>query len=195
LYRLHNPALQERLRVPKIYRFDFGSNIESEKKQETIMALQVGDSIPEATMKIMGDKGPQDITTADIFSGKKVVMFAVPGAFTPTCSAAHLPGFVANADKIKAKGVDSVVCISVNDAFVMDAWGKGQNAEELMMVADGNGDLTKAMGVELDGSGFGLGARSIRYSLIAEDGKITTLNLEAGGALEVSSAEAILEAL
>ena len=159
------------------------------------MALQVGDSIPEATMKIMGDKGPQDITTADIFAGKKVVLFAVPGAFTPTCSASHLPGFVANADKIKAKGVDSVVCLSVNDAFVMDAWGKGQNAEELMMVADGNGELTKAMGVELDGSGFGLGTRSVRYSLIAEDGKITTLNLEAGGAFEVSSAEAILEAL
>ena len=102
---------------------------------------------------------------------------------------------MANADKIKAKGVDSVVCVSVNDAFVMNAWGKGQNADEIMMVADGNGEFTKAMGVELDGSGFGLGTRSIRYSLIAEDGKITTLNLEQGGALEVSSAEAILEAL
>ena len=159
------------------------------------MAVQVGDSIPDATMKILGDKGPQDITTSDIFSGKKVVLFAVPGAFTPTCSEAHLPGYVANADKIKAKGVDSVVCVSVNDAFVMDAWGKGQNAEEIMMVADGNGEFTNAMGVELDGSGFGLGTRSIRYSLIAEDGKITTLNLEQGGALEVSSAEAILAAL
>ena len=159
------------------------------------MAVQVGDSIPDATMKILGDKGPQDITTSDIFSGKKVVLFAVPGAFTPTCSEAHLPGYVANADKIKAKGVDSVVCVSVNDAFVMNAWGKGQNADEIMMVADGNGEFTKAMGVELDGSGFGLGTRSIRYSLIAEDGKITTLNLEQGGALEVSSAEAVLEAL
>lgn len=159
------------------------------------MTVQVGDAIPEATLKIMGDQGPQDITTADIFSGKKVVLFAVPGAFTPTCSAAHLPGFVANADKIKAKGVDSIVCVSVNDAFVMDAWGKGQNAEEILMVGDGNGDFTKAMGVELDGSGFGLGTRSIRYSLIAEDGKITALNLEQGGAFEVSSAEVILEAL
>jgi peroxiredoxin len=159
------------------------------------MAVQVGDSIPEATMKIMGEKGPQDITTADIFGGKKVVVFAVPGAFTPTCSAAHLPGFIANADKIKAAGVDSIVCISVNDAFVMDAWGKGQNAEELMMVADGNGDFTQAMGTVLDGSGFGLGTRSARYSLIAEDGKITALNLEQGGGFEVSSAEAILEAL
>ena len=159
------------------------------------MAVNVGDSIPSATMKIMGEKGPQDITTDEMFSGKKVVLFAVPGAFTPTCSAAHLPGFVANADKIKAKGVDSIVCVSVNDAFVMDAWGKGQNAEEIMMVADGNGDFTSAMGVEMDGSGFGLGTRSIRYSLIAEDGKITSLNLEQGGAFEVSSAEKSLEDL
>tara|TARA_B110000438_G_scaffold93071_1_gene92620 strand:+ start:423 stop:902 length:480 start_codon:yes stop_codon:yes gene_type:complete len=159
------------------------------------MGVQVGDSIPEATMNIMGDKGPQQITTADIFSGKKVVLFAVPGAFTPTCSAAHLPGYVANADKIKAAGVDAIVCVSVNDAFVMDAWSKGQNAEEIMMVGDGNGDFTKAMGTVLDGSGFGLGARSTRYSLIAEDGKITALNLEQGGAFEVSSAEAILAAL
>lgn len=159
------------------------------------MVVKVGDSIPEVTMKIMGDKGPQDISTSDIFAGKKVVLFAVPGAYTPTCSEAHLPGFVANADKIKAAGVDSVVCVSVNDAFVMDAWGKVQNAEELMMVADGNGEFTKAMDVELDGSGFGLGTRSSRYSLIAEDGKITTLNLEEGGGFEVSSAEAILDAL
>jgi|TARA_B110000093_G_scaffold164023_1_gene187370 peroxiredoxin len=159
------------------------------------MGVQVGDSIPEATMNIMGDKGPQKITTADIFSGKKVVLFAVPGAFTPTCSAAHLPGYVANADKIKAAGVDAIVCVSVNDAFVMDAWSKGQNAEEIMMVGDGNGDFTKAMGTVLDGSGFGLGTRSTRYSLIAEDGKITALNLEQGGAFEVSSAEAILAAL
>ncbi|MBO6558070.1 MAG: peroxiredoxin [Pseudomonadales bacterium] len=159
------------------------------------MTVQVGDSIPEVTMKIMGDQGPQDISTADIFSGKKVVLFAVPGAFTPTCSAAHLPGFVASADKIKEKGVDAIVCVSVNDAFVMDAWGKGQNAEEIMMVGDGNGEFTKAMGVEMDGSGFGLGTRSIRYSLIAEDGKITALNLEKGGAFEVSSAETIMEAL
>ena len=159
------------------------------------MALQVGDTIPEASMKVMGAKGPQDITTGNIFSGKRVVLFAVPGAFTPTCSAAHLPGFVANADKIKEKGVDTIVCLSVNDAFVMDAWGKAGNAGEIMMVADGNGDFTKAVGMELDGSGFGLGTRSIRYALIAEDGKVTTLNLEKGGAFEVSSAEAILEAL
>ena len=159
------------------------------------MAIQVGDKVPACTMKIMGEQGPADITTEDIFSGKKVVLFAVPGAFTPGCSLTHLPGYVVNADKIKASGVDSIACMAVNDAFVMDAWGKGQNADEIMMVADGNGEFTNAMGVELDGSGFGLGTRSVRYSLIAEDGKITTLNLEQGGALEVSSAEAILEAL
>ncbi|MFP6806275.1 MAG: peroxiredoxin [Pseudomonadales bacterium] len=159
------------------------------------MSISIGDNVPEATMKIMGEKGPQDITTADIFSGKKVVLFALPGAFTPTCSAAHLPGFVVNADKIKEKGVDSIVCLSVNDAFVMNAWGKDKNAEELMMVADGNGDFTKAMGLEMDGSAFGLGSRSQRYAMIVEDGKITALNVEQGPTFEVSSADAILEAL
>lgn len=159
------------------------------------MAVQVGDSIPEATLKIFGEKGPEDVSTADIFGGKKVVLFAVPGAFTPTCSAAHLPGFVANADKIKEKGVDSIVCLSVNDPFVMKAWGEGQNAEEIMMVADADGSFTKAMGVELDLSVAGLGTRSTRYALVAEDGKITALNMEKGGAFEVSSAEQILEAL
>ena len=124
------------------------------------MAIQVGDSIPEVVLKIMGEKGPEDISTSEIFGEKKVVLFAVPGAFTPTCSAAHLPGFVALADKIKAKGVDNIVCVSVNDAFVMDAWGKSQNAEELMMVGDGNGEFSKAVGIEMDGSGFGLGMRS-----------------------------------
>ena len=118
------------------------------------MAVQVGDKIPAVTMKVMGEKGPQDLSTEALFAGKKVVLFAVPGAFTPTCSAAHLPGFVVNADKMKEKGVDSVVCLSVNDAFVMDAWGKDRNAEELIMAADGNGDFTKAMGLEMDGSGF-----------------------------------------
>ena len=144
------------------------------------MTIQVGDSIPEVTLKTMGEKGPQDVTTGDLFGGKKVVMFAVPGAFTPTCSAAHLPSFVANADKMKAKGVDAIVCVSVNDAFVMDAWGKAGNAEDLTMVADGNGELAKALGVEMDGSGFGLGTRSMRYSLIAEDGKV---NLRPGNTM------------
>ena len=159
------------------------------------MTVKVGDKVPSATMKMMGEKGPQDISTADLFGGKKVVLFAVPGAFTPTCSAAHLPGFVVNAGKIKAKGVDAIVCVSVNDAFVMDAWSKDKNAEEIMMVGDGNGDFTEAMGLVLDGSGFGLGKRSQRYAMIVEDGVITTLNVETGPAFELSSAEKILEAL
>ena len=159
------------------------------------MAVQIGDAIPEVNLKILGGQGPQDVSTSEIFAGKKVVLFAVPGAFTPTCGAAHLPGYVANADKIKEKGVDTIVCVSVNDPFVMDAWGKGQNAEAIMMVADPEGELATAMGTKLDGSGFGLGKRSSRYSLVAEDGKITVLNLEQGGAFEVSSAEAMLDAL
>jgi peroxiredoxin len=144
---------------------------------------------------VMGEKGPEDLNIGEFSAGKKVVLFAVPGAFTPTCSAAHLPGFVANADKIKAKGVDAIICLSVNDAFVMKAWGDGQNAEELIMAGDGNGDFTAAMGLTLDGSGFGLGQRSSRYALIADNGIITQLNAEKGGAFEVSSAEAIMEAL
>lgn len=159
------------------------------------MSVQVGDQIPDATLKVLGEKGPADLTTKELFGGKKVVLFAVPGAFTPTCSAAHLPSFVVNADKIKAKGVDAIVCVSVNDAFVMDAWGKDKHAEELIMAADGNGDFAKAMGLTMDGSGFGMGIRSQRYALIAEDGKITALNVEAPGKYEVSSAEAIMEKL
>ena len=159
------------------------------------MAVSVGDQIPNVTIKTMGEKGPEDLNIGEFFAGKKVVLFAVPGAFTPTCSAAHVPGFVVNADKILAKGVDAIVCLSVNDAFVMSAWGQSQNAEALVMAADGNGEFTQAMGLTLDGSGFGLGHRSSRYALIAEDGKITTLNAEQGGAFEVSSAEQILEAL
>lgn len=159
------------------------------------MTVQVGDQIPEATLKVMGEKGPQDLTTKELFGGKKVVLFAVPGAFTPTCSAAHLPGYVVNADKFKEQGVDAVVCVSVNDAFVMDAWGKDRNAEAIMMAADGNGDFTKAMGLTMDGSGFGMGTRSQRYALVAEDGKITALHVEKPGAFEVSAAEAIMKVL
>lgn len=159
------------------------------------MAVQVGDKVPAATMKVMGEKGPQDLTTSELFDGKKVVLFALPGAFTPTCSAAHLPGFVANADKIKAKGVDSIVCVSVNDAFVMSAWGEGQNAEEIIMAGDGNGEFTSAMGLEMDGSAFGLGTRSQRYAMIVDNGVVTALNVESGPTFEVSSAEAIMEAL
>ena len=162
---------------------------------EREMALGQGDALPKVAVKVMGEKGPEDLNIGEFAADKKVVIFAVPGAFTPTCSAAHLPGFVANADKIKAKGVDAIICLSVNDAFVMNAWGSAQNAEELIMAGDGNGDFTAAMGLTLDGSGFGLGQRSSRYALIAENGVITQLNAEQGGAFEVSSAEAIMEAL
>jgi len=155
----------------------------------------VGDKIPSATLKIMGEKGPQDLATDALFAGKKVVLFAVPGAFTPTCSMAHLPGFVALADKIKDKGVDAIACLSVNDAFVMDAWGKGANAEELLMVSDWDAGFSKALDLTMDASGFGLGVRSQRFALVAEDGVITHLAVEAPGQFEVSKAEAVLEAL
>lgn len=159
------------------------------------MAIQVGDTIPSTTLKTMGKEGPTDITTDEIFKGKKVVLFAVPGAFTPGCSITHLPGFVVNADKIKARGVDTIACMSVNDAFVMGAWGKAQNAEELLMLADGNGDFTAALGLELDARGFGMGQRSQRFSMIVDDGVVTQLNVEPGPGVDVSSAEKILEQL
>jgi peroxiredoxin len=159
------------------------------------MAISEGDRIPEATLKIMGEQGPADISTADVFGGKKVVLFAVPGAYTPTCSMAHLPGFVAVADKIREKGVDTIACMSVNDAFVMDSWGKDKNAEDLLMLADWDASFTKALGLEMDASAFGLGVRSQRFALIAEDGVVTKLAVEAPGQFEVSKAEAILEAL
>ena len=159
------------------------------------MSIQEGDKIPGATLHSMRDGKPTPMTTEEIFAGKKVVLFAVPGAFTPTCSMAHLPGYVLNADSIKAKGVDTIACVSVNDAFVMDAWGQNKNAEELLMLGDGNGDLTEALGLTMDGSGFGLGKRSQRYAMIVEDGTVTKLSVEAPGKLEVSAAEAILEAL
>jgi peroxiredoxin len=159
------------------------------------MSIQVGEKLPSLTLKTMGPQGPEDISTDEIFSGKKVVLFAVPGAFTPGCSMTHLPGYVVNADKIKAKGVDSIVCMAVNDAFVMGAWGEAQNASEILMLADGNGDLTQAMGLELDGSGFGLGTRSQRFAMIVEDGTVTYLAVEPGAGIEVSSAEAMMEHL
>ncbi|MDP6376342.1 MAG: peroxiredoxin [Pseudomonadales bacterium] len=159
------------------------------------MAIQEGEKLPEATMYIMKESRPTPITTTELFAGKKVVVFAVPGAFTPTCSQAHLPGFVANADVIKARGVDSIVCLSVNDPFVMDCWGADKNAEALLMVGDGNGEFTRAVGLEMDGSGFGLGTRSQRYAMIVDDGTVTTLAVEDPGQFEVSKAEAVLEAL
>jgi peroxiredoxin len=139
--------------------------------------------------------GPKEITTDELFAGKKVVLFALPGAFTPTCSASHLPGFVVNADKIKAKGVDEIVCLSVNDAFVMDAWGKAQNAEEIHMVADGNADFAKAIGLELDLIARGMGVRLQRFAMIVEDGVVKHLNVEAAGKFEISSAETMIALL
>lgn len=156
--------------------------------------IKVGDTIPNVTIKTMSEDGPKDIQTDEIFANKKVVFFAVPGAFTPTCSAAHLPGFVVNYDNLKEKGVDTVACMSVNDAFVMDAWGKAQNAEQLMMVADGNADLAEALGLEMDGTGFGMGVRSKRFAMIVENGVVKTLEVDEKG-FEKSSAENILEQL
>jgi peroxiredoxin len=159
------------------------------------MTISAGDRIPSATLQTMGEDGPAPITTDEIFAGKKVVLFAVPGAFTPGCSMTHLPGYVVNADKLKAAGVDTIACLSVNDAFVMDAWGKAQNAEHILMLADGNGDFTRTLGLELDGTGFGMGLRSQRYAMIVDDGTVSVLNVEAGPGVDVSSAETILEAL
>lgn len=158
------------------------------------MTIQVGDRIPEGMFSVMGAEGPAGISTSELFDGKKVVLFAVPGAFTPTCSAAHLPGFVVHVDDIKAKGVDTVACLSVNDVFVMDAWGKASNAEHIVMLADGNGTFTTALGLELDGTGYGMGIRSKRFAMIVDDGVVTLLNVDTGP-LEASSAEAVLAAL
>ena len=159
------------------------------------MSIKAGDKIPSCTLKIMGEKGPTDISTDEIFNGKKVLLFAVPGAFTPGCSVTHLPGYVVNADKIKAKGVDTIACMSVNDAFVMGAWGKAQNADELLMLADGNGDFTASLGLELDGRGIGLGTLSQRFAMIVDDGTITHLIVEPGAGVDVSSAETMMALL
>ncbi|MDG2175589.1 MAG: peroxiredoxin [Gammaproteobacteria bacterium] len=158
------------------------------------MTIQVGDKIPSATLKVMGAEGLQDVNTDELFGGKKVVMFAVPGAFTPGCSMTHLPGYVVNADAILEKA-DSIVCLSVNDAFVMGAWGEAQNADKLTMLADGNAELTNAMGTELDGSGFGLGTRCQRLALVADDGVVTHLAIEPPGEMGISTAEEILQVI
>lgn len=159
------------------------------------MTIKVGDRIPSATLNYLKD-GVQAIRTDDIFAGKKVVLFSVPGAFTPTCSAKHLPGFVEKLEQIKAKGVDTVACMSVNDAFVMGAWAKQQSVpDEVLMLADGNGAFAKALGLEMDATGFGMGLRAKRFALVAEDGIVTQLFVEAPGEFKVSSAEAVLEKL
>jgi peroxiredoxin len=161
------------------------------------MPIKAGDALPaDLKLKEMGEGGPKDVTVGELFKGKKVVLFAVPGAFTPTCSMKHLPGFVEQASAIKAKGVDEIVCVSVNDAFVMGAWGDASNAKgKVRMLADGNGELTKALGLSLDASGFGMGQRSQRYAMIVKDGRVEQLLVEPGPGLKASSAESVLEKL
>jgi peroxiredoxin len=160
------------------------------------MTIKVGDKIPSAKLQHKTKDGVQTITTDELFKGKKVVVFALPGAFTPTCSAKHLPGFVNHFNELKGKGVDTVACLSVNDAFVMSAWGKDQNVgDKVMMLADGNGDFTKAVGLTMDGTGYGMGLRSQRYAMVVDNGVVKKLQIEAPGAFEVSSAEAVLKAL
>ena len=160
------------------------------------MTIKVGDKLPSATFMTMGPDGPQPVNSDELFAGKTVALFAVPGAFTPTCSAKHLPGFKEKAADLKAKGVDRIACVSVNDVFVMGAWAKDQGVgEEIQLLADGNGAFTKAIGLELDGSKFGMGSRSQRYSLIAKDGVVEQLNVEEGGEFRVSSADYLLNQL
>jgi len=160
------------------------------------MTIKVGESLPEATFMTTGAEGPQPVTTADVFGGKRVALFAVPGAFTPTCSAKHLPGFKNRADDFKAEGFDAIACTSVNDVFVMDAWSRDQNVGKAMqMLADGNGDFAKAIGLELDGSGFGMGSRSQRYAMVVNDGVVEALHVEQGGEFKVSSADYVLDNL
>jgi peroxiredoxin len=157
------------------------------------MAIKEGDKIPSVTVKATD---MTDVTTDELFGGKKVVLFAVPGAFTPTCSSKHLPGFIEHADEIRAKGVDDIICMSVNDAFVMDAWGKDRGAgDKVRLIADGNGALAKALGLDFDGSGIGFGLRAQRFAAIVEDGVVKKLAVEQPMKFEVSSAEAILAAL
>ena len=160
------------------------------------MTIKVGDTIPSMKLMMATPEGPKEVSTDEVFKGKKVVLFAVPGAFTPTCSAKHLPSFVQNADAIKAKGVDTIACIAVNDVFVMGAWGKDQGTEgKVTMLADGSATFTKALGLELDLNARGLGIRSQRYALVADNGKVTHLAVEPPGGFDVSKAESVMAAL
>ena len=157
------------------------------------MAIQVGDKVPDVSLRVLSPEGPKEVSSAELFGGKKVALFAVPGAFTPTCSQRHLPGYVDKAAALKAKGVDTIACVSVNDAFVMGAWGKDQKTDgKVMMLADGSGDFTRAVGLELDATRNGLGKRSQRYSMLVDNGVVKELNIEEPGAFAVSSAEHVL---
>ena len=160
------------------------------------MTIQVGDRVPSAAFRVKTEDGIKEISTDELFKGKKVVLFSVPGAFTPTCSAKHLPGFVQKAGDFRAKGIDTIACMSVNDAFVMDAWGKDQQVgDKVKLLADGNAAFAKALGLELDATGVGLGIRSQRFAMVVEDGVVKRLHVEQPGAFEVSSAEAVLATL
>jgi peroxiredoxin len=160
------------------------------------MAIKAGERMPAGTLKTMGADGPKDVTTEELFRGKKVVLFSVPGAFTPTCDAKHLPGFVALAEQLKAKGVDTVACMAVNDVFVMSAWGKASNAAgKVLMLADGNGDYARALGLQLDAREFGLGHRGQRFAIVVKDGVAERVNVEAPREFKVSSAEYLLSQL
>ncbi len=160
------------------------------------MTIKVGDKLPESSFMTMGADGPEPITGDQIFAGKKVALFAVPGAFTPTCSARHLPGYKERAADFKAQGVDAIYCTSVNDVFVMGAWAKDQGVtDEMQMLADGNGVFAKAIGLELDASGFGMGGRSQRYAMVVNDGVVEALHVEEGGEFRVSAAEFVLDNL
>ena len=157
------------------------------------MTIKVGDKMPAGTLTLVTNDGPQKVSAEEFFKGKKVVLFSVPGAFTPTCDAKHLPGFVEKAGDLRAKGVDTVACIAVNDAFVMKAWGKSQSCDgKVQMIADGNAEYTKALGLEMDASGFGMGTRGQRFALIVDDGVVKSVNVEEKGEFKVSSAEHVL---
>jgi len=156
--------------------------------------IKIGDTLPQTKLQQLTSEGSQTLDNQQLFTGKKVLMFAVPGAFTPTCSNTHLPGYVVNFDKFKAKGIDSIICLSVNDAFVMKAWGESQNAENIMMLADGDGAFTKALGLDSNTGAFG-GLRSQRYAMLIDDGVVTVLNVEAPKKFEVSNAETMLATL
>ncbi|HWW33413.1 MAG TPA: peroxiredoxin [Steroidobacteraceae bacterium] len=157
------------------------------------MAIKAGDRMPAGTFKRMTKEGPKDLTADELFKGKRVVLFSVPGAFTPTCDAKHLPGFVQLADQIRAKGVDTIACMAVNDVFVMNAWGKASSVgDKILMLADGNGDYSRALGLEMDGSKFGMGMRGKRFAIIVKDGVATAVNVEEPGQFKVSAAEYVL---
>ena len=156
------------------------------------MTIAVGDKLPDVKLVKVGESGPEPVQTTDFFAGKKVALFSVPGAFTPTCSAKHLPGFAEKAAELKAKGIDAIACTAVNDAFVMGAWGKASGSDDVAMLADGNGDFVKAIDLVMDGTAFGMGHRGKRFSMVVNDGVVEQLNVEAPGAFEVSSADYML---